>query len=71
MVKVVPDLQLEPTEEILLQSLKTALVQQCVKLYVAAVKEALATSEMMQPMQLVAQAAVFGLPVTTIHVQPF
>lgn len=42
---MVQDLQMEPLEEILLQSLKTALVQQCVKLYVAAVKVAPATFE--------------------------
>ena len=42
---MVQDLPMEPLEELLLQSLKTALVQQCVQLHVAAVKVALATLE--------------------------
>ena len=68
---MVQDLPLEALEEILLQSLKTALVQQCVKLHVAAVKVAPATLEMQQLIQLVAQEAVFRLSVTTTPVQSF
>lgn len=60
----------EAPEELLLQSLKVALVRHCIRLHVAAAKVAPATPETLQLIQLVAQAAVFG-SVTTIHIQPF
>ena len=60
----------ESPEELLLQSLKVALVRHCIRLHVAAAKVAPATHETQRPIQLVAQAAVFG-SVTTIHIQPF
>ena len=74
-VKVVQDLQLEALADILLHSLKAALVSCYMRLHVVVAKAAPVMLEMLQPMRLVAQAAVFGLPVTTIHttihVQPF
>ena len=60
----------EALEEILLQSLKTVMVRRCIQLHVAAAKAAPVTPEMLQLIQLAAQAAVFG-SVTTIHIQPF
>ena len=60
----------EAPEELLLQSLKVALVRHCIRLHVVAAKAALATPETLQPTRLVAQAAVFG-SVTTIHIQSF
>ena len=60
---MVPDLPLEALEEILLQRLKIALVQYCVRLHAMVAKAALATSEMMQPMQLVVQVAMLGVTI--------
>lgn len=61
----------EALEQILLQSLKIALVRQCIQLHVAAAKAAPATPEMQQLIRPAAQAVVFGLPVTTAPVQQF
>lgn len=60
----------EAPEELLLQSLKVALVRHCIRLHVAAAKVAPAIPETLQLIQPAAQAAVFG-SVTTIHIQPF
>ena len=61
----------EALEEILLQSLKTVMVRRCIQLHVAAAKAAPATPETQRPIQLAAQAVVFGLQVTTTPVQQF
>ena len=61
----------EALEGILLQSLKTVMVRRCIQLHVAVAKVAPATPETQRPIQLAAQAVVFGLPVTTTPVQQF
>ena len=65
-VKAVQDLPLEPLEAILLQSLKIALVQHCVRLHARAVKAAPATPEMLQLIQLVVKVARFLVTIATM-----
>ena len=57
-VQVVQDLPPEALEEILLHSLKVALVWHCVRLHAMAALVALDTPEMPQPIQLAVQAAL-------------
>ena len=64
---MVQDLQMEPLEEILLQSLKIDLVQHCVRLHARAVKVAPATLEMQQLIRLVVKVARFLITLATIQ----
>ena len=65
-VKAVQDLPLEPLEAILLQSLKIALVQHCVRLHVRAVKAVPVTLEMQQLIRLVVKVARFLITLATM-----
>ena len=65
-VKAGTDLQLEPLEEILLQSLKIVLIKHCVRLDVVVVEAALVTHETQQQIQLAVQAARFLILMITM-----
>ena len=65
-VKAVQDLPLEPLEAILLQSLKIALVQHCVRLHARAVKAVPVTLEMQQLIRLVVKVARFFITLATM-----
>ena len=58
----------EALEELLLQSLKIALVRQCVKLYAEAAMAALATPEMQQQIQLAVQAAMSAITLMVVNI---
>ena len=58
----------EALEELLLQSLKIALVRQCVKLYVEAAMAALVTPEMQQQIQLAVQAAMSAITLMVVNI---
>lgn len=57
----------EALEEILLQSLKTVVVRQCVRLHAMVVAAVTATHETLQPIRQAASAAMLRLPVSTTH----
>lgn len=57
----------EALEEILLQSLKTVVVRQCVRLHAMVVAAVPATHETLQPIRQAASAAMLRLPITTTH----
>lgn len=58
----------ETLEELLLQSLKIALVRQCVKLYAEAAMAALVTPEMQQQIQLAVQAAMSAITLMVVNI---
>ena len=62
---------LEAMAKILLRSLKAALVRYYVRLHVVVAMAALATPEVLQPIQLVAQVALLRLQLTMPYIQPF
>ena len=66
-VRAGQDLQMEAPEEILLQSLKVALVRHCVRLHARAGKAVPATSEMKQLIRLVVKVARFLITLATIQ----
>ena len=67
-VKAGTDFPPEALEELLLQSLKIALVRQCVKLYVEAAEAVMVTPEMQQQIQLAVQAAMSAITLMVVNI---